>query len=184
LLLNGLASGFVLAQQAIEKMLKAYLHIAHPNTSRFVGPKGLVQAMLHVTASHDLVAHATLVENSFPDLSLNLVSQYGWLLEELSLHFDRKYPDSSSPHNSSTTEWLNSIDRLMLNLSINIPVDEKTRWRTGVFASSWPLILTNQPNPPWSIWVRESNLAFHEAFDQIRSVVIKGHQACYPGQPL
>ncbi len=165
-------------------MLKAYLHIAYPNISRFVGHNRLIPATLTVTASHDLVAHATLVDRSFPNLSPGVISAYGWLLEELSFHFDRKYPDSSSPDNSSTTEWLSGIDELMLQLSMNIPIEEKYRWRTGVFASSWPLILTDQPNPPSSIWVRDRNLAFHEAFGQIRSVVIAGHQSCYPGQPL
>lgn len=182
LLQNGLPSGFVLAQQAVEKLLKAYLRISHPTVSRHVGPKGLVASVLPVTPSHDLLAHASLVEASFPQVQIS--SQYSWLLRELSLNFERKYPDSSAPHSSSTTEWLRDIDELVVGLSLCIPLPAETRWRTGVFHSAWPLVLTGQPNPPWSVWVRNGNEAFHRALPLVRQVIVSGHHAAYPDQPL
>jgi hypothetical protein len=182
LLLNGLPTGFVLAQQAVEKLLKAYLRISHPSASRHVGPKGIVPAVLPVTPSHDLLAHASLVEANFPQVQIS--SQYSWLLRELSLNFERKYPDSPVPHTSSTTEWLRSIDELVVGLSLSIPLAPETRWRTGVFHSAWPLILTGQPDPPWSVWVRDNNEAFQSALPQLRQVIASGHHAAYPDQSL
>jgi hypothetical protein len=182
LLLNHLPTGFVLAQQAVEKLLKAFLRISHPKTSKFVGKSGLTPPVLPVAPSHDLLAHATLVEAHFPQIKLS--SKYSWLLRELSLNFERKYPDSNAPHSSSTTEWLRSIDELVIELSLNVPIDVETRWRTGVFYSAWPLVLSDQPDPPWSIWVRDRNEAFLKALPQIQQVIVAGYQAAYPNGPL
>jgi hypothetical protein len=180
LLLNGLPSGFMLAQQAVEKLLKAFLRISHPNAHRFVGLHGLTQSALPVTPSHDLLAHAKLVESTFENVKL--VSQYSWLLKELSLNFERKYPDSKAPQTSSTTEWLRSIDDLVIELATSIPLDIDIRWRCGVFLSAWPLVLPDQPDPPWSFWVRNGNSAFAASLPQIRKTIISGHRAAYPNQ--
>ena len=182
LLLNHLPTGFVLAQQAVEKLLKAFLRVSHPTVSKFVGKGRLAAPVLPVTPSHDLLAHAILVETQFPQVQI--LSKYSWLLRELSLNYERKYPDSQAPHSSSTTEWLRTIDELVINLSLNIPLDLETRWRTGVFHSAWPLVLSGQPDPPWSIWVRERNEAFQQALPKIQQVIVAGHQAAYPNQPL
>jgi len=66
LLLNDLPSGFLLAQQGVEKMLKAFLKTAYPDRKTFIGSKGLKATEIRVNSSHDLVAHARLVEESFP----------------------------------------------------------------------------------------------------------------------
>jgi hypothetical protein len=182
LLLNGLFAGFVMSQQAIEKMLKAYLHIAYPERTKFVGQS---ERVLSVTPGHDLVAHALLVEKAFPHLSFNMASENRALLELLSYHFHRKYPDNETPFPSSTTTaLLEEIDSVMVWLSLNLPVAADSRWRLGVFHAAWPLVLTNQPNPPSSLWVLESNKALAAAFDDIREVIVNGHELCYPGQPL
>lgn len=182
LLLNHLPTGFVLAQQAVEKLLKAFLRVAYPTVAKFVGKGGLTPSVLPVHSSHDLLAHATLVEAEFP--RIQILSEYSSLLRELSLNFERKYPDSQAPHSSSTTEWLREIDRLVINLSMNIPLDMETRWRTGVFHSAWPLVLPGQADPPWSVWVRERNEAFQLALPQIQQVIVAGHQAAYPNPSL
>jgi hypothetical protein len=181
LLLNHLPIGFALAQQAVEKLLKAFLQVSHPTAAKFVGKGAAAASGLPVTPSHDLLAHATLVEAQFPQVQI--LSKYSWLLRELNLNFERKYPDSQAPHSSSTSEWLRSIDELVINLSLNIPLDLETRWRTGVFHSAWPLVLSGQPDPPWSIWVRERNEAFQQALPQIQQVVLAGHHDTYPNQP-
>jgi hypothetical protein len=165
-------------------MLKAYLRIKYPEVSRFVGFKYLQQSVLPVTPSHDLVAHAKLVEISFPDIQLLLLTKHEWLLKELSLQFERKYPDNALPHSSSTTEWLVSIDDLMVKLSMHLPVDRDTRWATGVFACAWPLVLIGQPDPPWFQWVRDHNHAFKESFSEIARIVVDGHNSYYPDSQL
>lgn len=186
LLLHGLFSGFVLAEQSVEKMFKAYLYSlpCFPVGTKFVGPKAQTPSILEVTPAHDLVALATLVEREFQTLNLNLTDTYRGLLEELSYHFHRKYPDNETPLKSSETETLSKIDALMVLLSLKIPVDDKNRWRTGIFYSAWPEILIDQPDPPRSVWVRKQNLAYIEASPEIRDKVKKGHADCYPDQPL
>jgi hypothetical protein len=182
LILNHLPAGFVLAQQAVEKLLKAYLRTSHPSVWKFVGKGGLTDPLLHVTPSHDLLAHATLVETHFP--RVQILSKYSWLLRELSLSFERKYPDNQAPSGSSTTEWLRSIDELVVDLALKVPADSKTLWRIGVFHSAWPLVLSGQADPPWSIWVRKDNEAFEKAMPHIRQVIVAGHEAEYPGQQI
>jgi hypothetical protein len=179
LLLNWLPAGFILAQQAIEKMLKAYLRIKYPSESRFVGSKYKQPCTLPVNASHDLIAHAKLVLIEFPELHLEPLIKHEWLLKALSLLYEQKYPDSSAPHNSSTTAWLQDIDDLMISLSMQLPIEADTLWRTGVFACVWPLVLIDQPDPPWYQWVRQSNLAFNESFATIARIVAEGHKSCY-----
>lgn len=184
LLIHGLFAGFVLAEQAVEKMLKAYLFSVYPEGTKFVGPKALIQSVLNVTPGHDLVALATIVEQNFSELNLSLTTTHRELLEELSYHFHQKYPDNETPLKSSTTETLNRIDALMVLLSLKIPVEVKTRWRVGIFSSAWPNVLTNQPNPPSSAWALERNQAYLAAFEEIRAEVVNGHTLCYPGQSL
>jgi hypothetical protein len=184
LLLNDLFGGFILAQKSVEKMLKAYLHLAHPERKKFVGREGLINSILPVTPSHDLVAHASLVEQAFPSLNLQLTTVHRWLLEELSYQFHQKYPDNESLAKSSTTEWLRAIDALMVQLSLRIPIDPETRWCMGIFSAAWPLVLTNQPDPPWWQWVRNENQSFAEVFAEIYSIINEGHNSCYPGQAL
>jgi hypothetical protein len=180
LLLNFLPSGFLLAQQGVEKMLKAYLKIAYPDRKIFIGKNGLKAGEIEVVASHDLVAHARLVEESFPQLNLKILADYQWLLEKLSYCFYGKYPDSGSSFASSTTAWLADIDSLMVRLSLSLPIEESIRWRVGLCFVAWPLVLENQPDPPWSKWVRERNTSFSEAFSEIQSIISAGYSAAYP----
>jgi hypothetical protein len=72
----------------------------------------------------------------------------------------------------------------VVGLSMCIPLAPETLWRTGVFHCAWPLVLTGQPNPPWSVWVRNGNEAFNSAFPQLQQAIISGHHAAYPNQPL
>jgi hypothetical protein len=184
LLLNGLFAGFVLAEQAIEKMLKAYLYLRYPEGTKFVGKNGLTAQFLDVVPNHDLVALATLVERDFPAIHFELTSTHRPLLEELSYHFHMKYPDNQTPLRSATTETLFKIDTVMVKLSMNIPIEEKSRWRVGIFSAAWSQILSDQAISPDSIWVREKNLAYWSAFNEISSIVTKGYSLTYPERPL
>jgi hypothetical protein len=182
LLLHGLPGGFILAQQAVEKLLKAYLKIAYPDRNTFVGKRGLIPGEIGVCDSHDLVAHARLVDSYFLELHLNLLREYYWLFELLSYLFDGKYPDSKTPTSPSDTRWLSDFDKLAVHLSFHLPIDEPDRWRAGVFHAAWPLVLDNQPDPPWSKWVREQNLSFFESFNEIRTIILEGHSSSYPSK--
>lgn len=180
LLLNGHFRGFVLAQQGVEKMLKAYLRQAYPDRVKFVGRGGLKPGVLPLPASHDLVAHAVLVQQAFPESGLRATGEYRWLLEELSYQYHEKYPDNDARMQGSTTEWLNAIDALMVQLSFAAPIGEDDRWRIGVFSVAWPLVLRDQPDPPWRSWVRTRNAAFDAYFDRIQSVIESGYARSSP----
>jgi hypothetical protein len=172
LLLHGLQGGFVLAQQAVEKLLKTYLTVAHPGRSRFVGKGQLVPGHLPVNPSHDLIAHFNCAKDHFTFLSIT--SEQVKLLENLSYCFEGKYPDSETPLTSTTTAWVNDLDDLFVPLSLELPLDDSIRWRTGIYASAWPIILANQADPPSSQWIRAHNSAFQRAFPQIQQVVLDG----------
>lgn len=180
LLINGLFSGMILAQQAIEKVLKAYLSISHSPGTKLIGKKGLRKGELGITDSHDLVAYARLVEDTFPELNLYILQDFQPMLQNLSYCFEGKYPDSKSPITSLTTAWLGDIDRLMVMLSVALPQESSLRWRNGIFQVSWPLVLVGQPDPPRSKWVREGNASFFSALELIQSIVLAGHSAEYP----
>jgi len=68
-----------------------------------------------------LVAHARLVDDTFPELNLFILRDYQEIMEKLSYCFEGKYPDSKSALTSSTTAWLEDIDKLMVNLSLTLP---------------------------------------------------------------
>jgi hypothetical protein len=170
LLLHGLSGGFILAQQALEKLLKAFLTIAHPGHTQFVGGRRpLATAELEVSPSHDLVAHLRLAEQRFP--SLALAPQQLELITNLSYCFHSKYPDAETPLKSKTTAWLLELDRIFVTWSLALPLEDDTRWRTGLYVCVWNDVIGNQANPPYIQWVRQNNFAFAEAFDQLCAVV-------------
>jgi hypothetical protein len=135
LLLHGLSGGFIFAQQALEKLLKAYLSHAHPGHKKFVGKDKLIAPMLKVNPSHDLVAHLLLAEKSYPSLKLD--PQKTELIANLSYCFQSKYPDVETPLNGTTTAWLNEIDRVFINWSLEVPLSDDVRWRTGLYVCVW-----------------------------------------------
>lgn len=174
LLLQGLSSGFVLAQQALEKLLKAYLTIAHPDRNQFIGGKrALAKAVLNVNPSHDLVAHLNLAEKSFPQLTLNQNQRE--LITNLSYCFHSKYPDTETPLQSTTTAWLHELDQIFVPWSLAIPLSEDVRWRTGLYVCVWNDVIGNQASPPYIRWIRECNQAFAEVFTQLCEVVASGN---------
>lgn len=175
LLLNGLSGGYILAQQAIEKLLKAYLTVAYPNQRSFIGKKGIREKVLPVTASHDLIAHHRLAEESFPSLAIG--STENELLTNLSFCFHGKYPDEKTPLKFKTTAWREELDDLLVPWSLGLPVSEENRWKTGIYVCVWNDVIGEQANPPYIRWIRENNHAFAKAFPRLCKVVAEGNEA-------
>jgi hypothetical protein len=175
LLLNELSGGFVLAQQAIEKLLKAYLTVAYPDQLPFIGRKGLREKVLPVTASHDLIAHQRLAEESFPFLAIG--SAETELLTNLSFCFQGKYPDEKTPLKYTTTAWLEELDDLFVTWSLGLPVPDEDRWKTGIYVCVWSDVIGDQANPPYLRWIREHNQAFAKVFHKLCEVVAEGNEA-------
>jgi hypothetical protein len=177
LLFHGLMPGFVLAQQAVEKLLKSFLQHAYPGTHRFIGKNALKPTSLPVNASHDLVAHAELVTSSFPSLDLTPLVKNRELLERLSYLYDQKYPDSDIALSHASTAWLHALDELFVPVALVAPVEASQRWRTGLYASAWPLALPSVGDHPNSHWTRHQNAAFSRALPDILASIHEGHRA-------
>jgi hypothetical protein len=160
-LLNGLFSGFLLAQQSVEKLLKALLRCQHPGESDWVGSRAKhrrVDQMVAKAGQHDLVALATLVEQSYPHL--RLMSQHGQLLKRLTLHFVNKYPDSSAEGLTGySTSEIDEVDALVVQLALALPLPKDLRWRVGLHSTAWRVAGIERGPFPWDDWVFSRNKA-------------------------
>jgi hypothetical protein len=177
LLLNGLFGGLVLAQQALEKLLKSYLTIEHPGRTKFIGKKdALALPSLDVNPSHDLVAHWRLAEKSFPHhLALDQSQQD--LIANLSYCFHSKYPGVVTPLKSKTTAWLDELDRIFVSWALGVPLSNEERWRSGLYIFVWNDVIPSEDNPLDTCWIRDRNYAFSAAFMHMCEVVKAGSHA-------
>jgi hypothetical protein len=122
----------VLAQQGVEKLLKACIYLAAPNHQ--FGSRDAHN--LKAIARHVSRLHPTI---QFADHELSY-------LKKLTAYFETKYPDSKLPKPASfSTAELIQIDRLFVRLSFEIPFDPQVKWRSGIFhligapyAQKWP----------------------------------------------
>jgi hypothetical protein len=148
-LLNSLLSGLVLAEQAIEKILKAYIYLQDPSIR-------LVSAELH---SIELLA--TRVTAMFPQLTWPVEQSF---LEKLTLYFNTKYPDAKSEHpRSRSTAELISLDILFIYLCVELPFNPDLKGRIGIY----PWIGDPGPtNRIWRGWLLPYNDALTEAVQQ------------------
>lgn len=174
LLLNGLLGGLILAQQAVEKLLKAYLATAYPDRTKFVGKGQLTLGTLAgVSPSHDLIAYFECAKDKFPFLAIT--PDQAELLRNLSYCFEGKYPDAATHLSSITTAWISDLDDLFFDWAIRLPMDDGARWRTGIYAQAWSVVLDGEADQPISRWIRLNNEAFQRALPTICQVVLEGN---------
>jgi HEPN domain-containing protein len=152
-LLNGLLSGFVLAHEAIEKLLKACIYLADPNFR----PGASEEHRLEVLADHVHRLHPA-VEFSEDELLY---------LKKLTTYFETKYPDAKVPRPSSvSTAELVQIDQLFVRLSFEIPLVPELKWRIGIFN----LVGADQAQErTLTRWLRTDNAALSP--DMVASIV-------------
>lgn len=175
-LLNGLFPGFVLAQQAVEKALKAYIRLKEPKWKRSKNDVGLIG----VNPTHDLLIYAKKVDSLYPTLKLE--ASHSDILEKLSRWFEGKYPDGKSRVGSSSTSELEEVDKLLVPLLKNIPVDPGFRVRTGIYPALWGIAEVEDRGGvtfPEHIWLIRNNLTLEahakSMIDEIRSEL--GHNS-------
>lgn len=175
-ILNGRFSGFVLAQQAVEKLLKAYLICSRPGTSRWVGKgPGLSPKVLdEVNSGHDLLAHARLVDCDYPAMSIE--HQHGDLLERLSRRFQAKYPDEPRQIGSTSGAELDELDELLVGLFLRLPIHANLRWRMGLFSAALPLVHPNYYSDSHGLaqWIATRNRPFAASLAEITAVIQHG----------
>jgi hypothetical protein len=145
-ILHALFSGFVLAQQALEKMFKSHIFLHDPH---FRIPK---------EALHSIEALAKLAAAFNLTLQKHVDSSY---LRKLSVYFDRKYPDSKSPiPKSSSTAELHDIDRLFISLCTEIALPPELKGRIGIYP--W-IGDPHARSRPWTQWLLRENAALPPA---------------------
>lgn len=115
-ILNGFFSGFVLAQQGIEKLLKAHLLVN--------GEKNI--------KTHKLLKLKEILEQSYEyDLK-----QYHDILHKLQNEFFYKYPDvGENPITSKSTADLKIVDELWFYLIERLNIPDEVKYRTKFYAS-------------------------------------------------
>lgn len=171
-LLNGMFPGFVLAQQATEKLIKAYIRIVDVNWK----PKRSDTCLPDVNPSHDLLIYARKADKHFPNLRLE--EQHIDTLEKLSKWFEGKYPDGKShPGNSSTSE-LAGVDVLLVPLFKDIPIAPEIKVRTGIYPALWSYTgLDERIVFPEHAWLLKENVLLQHymppMIDEIRREFMK-----------
>ena len=100
--------GYVLAQQAIEKILKAITYYTAGKTIRLSNDK-----------SHDLLAWRTKAKESMP--SLIELDSHDLLLQRLTNAFNGKYPDAKVSPDIRSSNDLMGIDVLVITAFLSVP---------------------------------------------------------------
>lgn len=124
-ILSGLFSGFILACQAIEKTLKAFICLSG-------GVSG---------SSHSPLT----LKNTLKGLHDFDLDKHDDLLNRLYAHYQRRYPDNSDGSTSMSTTELVEIDELWIELKEKLPMPPEVKYRTLFYttlyhehrASSW-----------------------------------------------
>jgi len=135
--LNGLVgSGFVLAGQAIEKSLKAFIFFESKKKLR--------------------VGHnAYELKEALKKIKDYNLDKYDNLLKKLLDHYQARYSDNIPEYgtNGACSDELAEIDELWVELKEKLPIPDEVKYRTVFFTD----IL--KPNPHWSneFWLKQHN---------------------------
>ncbi|NUY01560.1 HEPN domain-containing protein [Paraburkholderia youngii] len=135
-LLNGLFPGFVMAEQAVEKLIKAFILFMDPGFK----PKG--------KKGHDLARLIEVLHSHYGHISL---APYEKTIELLQSSYDGRYPDSGSDSLAHMTSQLHDVDELYVYLLDQSPITGELRYKIG----AWPYLyaayfgMTNMPDPKW-----------------------------------
>lgn len=138
-LLNGLFPGFVMAEQAVEKLIKGFIFFMDPS---FKPKKG---------KGHDLPSLAAVMCSHYGHVSL---APYEKTIELLQSSYDGRYPDSGTYSQAHMTAQLRDVDELYIYLLDQSPITGDLRYQVG----AWPhlytayLGITNMPDPKWTMF--------------------------------
>ena len=119
-ILNMLSSGFRLASQAVEKMLKAHIFNATGQESRLRGQERHNPYLLKVESTA-----------ARPDKRLD---DFDELLKKLYDHYQSRYYDSPTSGKGASSEELRDIDELFVYLVESLPMPDEVKYRSVFFA--------------------------------------------------
>lgn len=138
-LLNGLFPGFVMAEQAVEKLIKGFILFMNPSFK----PKS--------KKGHDLASLITVLCSHYGHVSL---APYAKIIELLQSSYDGRYPDSGTDLLAHMTSQLRDVDELYIYLLDQSPITGDLRYQIG----AWPYLytayleITNMPDPKWAMF--------------------------------
>ena len=115
---NWLINGLVLAAQAVEKYLKAYILLLVPSKN-----------IRHL--SHKIRDLATELLALDPNLDLFL---YEELLVRLEAHYQTRYPDNHNASTKQSTGEIHEIDSLIILINQKMPLPWEVKLRSGLYA--------------------------------------------------
>ncbi|CAN7476180.1 HEPN domain-containing protein [Caballeronia sp. LjRoot31] len=144
-LLNGLFPGFVMAEQAVEKLIKGF--IITKDASFKPKPR----------QGHDLAWLCTKLQELYPHIS---IAPYERIIKLLQACYDGRYPDSGNDRFGLTTAELKNIDDLYMYLADLVPIEGEMKMRIGVFSHLYSayLNLSNIPDGKWMLHGNEAAL--------------------------
>jgi HEPN domain-containing protein len=132
---NALFSGFILAAQAIEKLLKALIYLESGKGLKGHNPFELKEKLKGLKDNH--------------------LDQYDDVLKKLHDHYQGRYYDNVTTGKGASSEELLEIDALWLELMEKMPVPDEAKYRTAFFS------FLAEPNPHWhnDFWLKTGNAA-------------------------
>jgi hypothetical protein len=119
-ILNALHSGFRLASEAVEKLLKAFIFLQTGTKSTLKGRD-----------RHNPYLLKEELKASRPDQKLD---SYDDLLRKLYDHFLSRYYDNPTTGKGASSEELPQIDELFLYLVETLPMPDEVKYRSAFFA--------------------------------------------------
>jgi HEPN domain-containing protein len=141
-ILNGLFAGFILANQAIEKLLKATIFLETGEEMKTCHNTYELKEKLKKTKDYNL--------DIFDNLLKKLYDHY------LARYYEddpRAHSDGSS---GTSSKEMASIDELWFTLVEKLPMPDEVKYRMMFFADLF------EPNPYWldGVWLTRNNSAF------------------------
>jgi hypothetical protein len=121
-ILNMMSSGFRLASEAVEKLLKAYIFLETKQKTTLKQNDRHNPYLLKEELQSALKARDTELDN------------FDGLLNQLFGHYQSRYPDNKGQGSASSQE-LTQIDKLFIFLIEKLPMPDELKYRSGFFVS-------------------------------------------------
>lgn len=156
-ILNGLFSGFVLASEAIEKLLKAAIYL---------------ETGEEVMTGHDSFALKEKLKRA-RDYGLD---GYDEILKKLYLHYQSRYHENHG--GGASSRELVEIDALWLELMEKLPIPDEAKYRTAFYS------FIAEPNEFWrnDVWLTTNNQALAPKMDAIKTRYQEVFRHLYPSK--
>jgi hypothetical protein len=166
-ILNSLHSGFRLASEAVEKLLKAHIFLA-------AGTKTKLQR----GSLHNPYLLKQELNGARPDRSLD---SFDDVLHQLHNHYQSRYFDNPGQRKGASSEELARIDELFVYLVETLPMPAEVKYRSAFFA-----FLCEENSGYWQYrhWATVDNKSLQAKLPQIESTYRKVFEHLYPRKEI